>query len=150
MLRFDRKIVTALGIWVVLWCIWAAVMAQYAAGVSDTDWQAGRAQAIARAVWHNPCNGAVDLAWDVTDPALEGYVSLTDEPCTVHLRPGYASWGELCTTVIHEYGHVAGFRDMTNTDDVYHSRNPDSVMYPVYGGPDPRCAQRGRPFLDAH
>lgn len=33
--------------------------------------------------------------------------------------------------IVHEYGHLRGFRDSTNTVDPAHSDNPNSIMYSV-------------------
>jgi hypothetical protein len=33
--------------------------------------------------------------------------------------------------IVHEYGHLRGFRDESNTDDPSHSDNPNSIMWPV-------------------
>jgi hypothetical protein len=76
-------------------------------------------------------------------------------------------WPTFCSTMVHEYGHLAGFRDPRNTEDPAHSINPYSVMYAteppvtadlpgewyrhkkvhVVVGYEPRCAYHGRAFL---
>lgn len=85
-----------------------------------------RAQAIAARVWHNPCGGnvAIQRATPPVNPGEFG-VSIAwtyDNDCTVYLATGWhPGWLELCTTMLHEYGHLAG---------APHSTNPRSVMYP--------------------
>lgn len=35
----------------------------------------------------------------------------------------------LCTVMVHEFGHAAGYRDPDNPSDPYHSHDPRNVMY---------------------
>jgi hypothetical protein len=48
--------------------------------------------------------------------------------------------------LLHEYGHLAGYRDPANPLDPHHSRDPRSIMWP-FAHADARCARRGGPYL---
>jgi hypothetical protein len=51
-------------------------------------------------------------------------------------------WRELCPALLHEYGHLAGYRDPLNPSDPAHSHNPRSIMW-AYAHYDRRCDHRG-------
>ena len=55
-------------------------------------------------------------------------------------------WGELCPVLLHEYGHLAGYRDPRNPLDPHHASNPNSIMW-AFAHADARCARRGLPYL---
>lgn len=122
---------------------------------SQAGWRIDRAEQIAAIVWHNPCGGHIPIQWDPApsdmDPFADGWVD--PGVCVIHLSTTAAprQWEDVCDVILHETGHLAGFRDPANIADPDHSLNEHSVMY---GGPfredDVRCAQRGRPFLQAH
>lgn len=105
-------------------------------------WRVERAQSIAEVVWHNPCNGTARLVQSVD---IDGYAEADIDRCVVYVLRG-APWLDFCTAVLHEYGHLAGFRDPTNWDPM-HSGNPRSVMF-VMPRSDARCYERGRRFLE--
>lgn len=64
-----------------------------------------------------------------------GHAFRQGDYCRITLHPAARwSWRILCTTVVHEYGHLAGRE---------HSRNRRSVMYPVVVRTFWRC-KRGR------
>lgn len=119
-------------------------------------WEVGRAKAVANAAWpDSPCakttttvieapSGAraadgedsgrfyAWVQWDALGALSEG--------CTVHLsvRLRDEPWSVVCTVMIHEYGHLAG-----------HDHEAAGIMSAAYAQheTDPRCADRGRPFL---
>jgi hypothetical protein len=103
-----------------------------ALGLSAAPAQAGsrldRAQRIAATVWNNPCDGQVRVVWE-DKPGGAANVAYAKD-CMVsfdaHTR---LSWGAFCTFMIHEYGHLANYRDPLNIKDPTHSHNPRSVMY---------------------
>jgi hypothetical protein len=123
---------------------------------AQAGWKIDRAKAIAAKVWHDPCNGDVTISWGYTYDAVAyagNCAIVLDEDTTT-------DFVSLCSTIIHEYGHLAGFTDPTNTEDPYHSSNPNSIMhqdtfsiidrsggYPTYYNMDRRCRGRGRPYL---
>ncbi len=98
------------------------------------------AQAIAARAMHQPCSGSVrvrfwrlrsdtlgvakwDGMWDIPSDQRTG--------CEVVLNSRKAwPWTTLCTTVVHEYGHLAGRG---------HSDRPGSVMDPRYQRPFSGC-----------
>jgi hypothetical protein len=122
------------------------------AAPAHAGWKMDRAEEIADTVWRHPCNGNVPVSWDdparvfaAVDPYRPPMAWTRPGDCTLHLNgPWIARWGipwsDLCPSVLHEYGHLAGMQ---------HSPNPRSVMYPVLH-PDSRCRSRGRPYLEAH
>lgn len=154
-------------------CLLIALLALLTAATpAQAGWKIDRATAIARVVWHHPCEDHVTLKWGGAD--MDGGDALAEaDPaqCTIWLvdYSRYAmDWPVFCTTVIHEYGHLAGYRDPLNTGDPYHSHNADSVMSAfgvvnkhvvhvaggktttIWTGVDPRCARNGRPYLERH
>jgi hypothetical protein len=51
--------------------------------------------------------------------------------CVIILNPQWTthSAAKRCHVIVHEWGHLAGYRDPSNTADPEHSDNPRSVMY---------------------
>lgn len=124
---------------------------------AQAGWKTDRAQAIAGVVFPAiPC-GKPSVSYG--DPARVYPASMLSkfstplawavkERCAVELNGVMAErwglgWGQVCTLMIHEYGHLTGLG---------HSENPKSVMRANYddGDPDPRCRKRGRPYLERH
>lgn len=144
------------------------------ASSAQAGWRINRAEQIAAIVWNHPCNDHVLIIWEINvqDDAHEAAAWADVPGCTIHINanfwnePHYRigwSWPLLCTTILHEYGHLAGFRDPLNPGDPFHSRDPTSIMYSdrlvaviddsngrhtVTG--EPRCNHQGRPFLVTH
>lgn len=137
-------------------------------------WRTTRATEIARIVWHNPCVDRMRIEREPVSAAiargeLDAWDTLAwadEEDCVAIVSSDHAlSWPAFCSRVLHEAGHLAQYRDPANTADPYHSDNPRSVMYSsqpgafgriwqhghwVEAGGDPRCADRGRPYLERH
>lgn len=125
-------------------------------GVAQAGWRIDRATEIAAAVWNHPCVDHMQIKWTT---AFTGGAGSDPAACTVYLPANTpVFWPELCRHLIHEAGHLAGYRDPLNPLDPWHSHNPESVMYAedtsVYGivhgrevGGDPRCRDRGQPYL---
>jgi hypothetical protein len=130
------------------------------------EWQVARAEAVAAKAWGNPCGGAVTFRVKPIPAEDEAWAyDCTVEYNTTEYVP--TDWPTFCSTMVHEYGHLAGFRDPRNTEDPAHSINPYSVMYAteppvtadlpgewyrhkkvhVVVGYEPRCAYHGRAFL---
>lgn len=124
-----------------------------APAVAEAGWKIDRAKEIAAIVWNDPCPATV--AWEEPSVAFARHplpkMHLArawsyPEQCRVALnadwerRFGY-SWKDVCRSLIHEFGHLAG---------VEHSTNPRSVMSEYGLGTDPRCRERGRPYLARH
>ena len=79
------------------------------------------------------CRGGVDVGPVVENRNVAAY-AWRDEKGKCHIRvnfqPGrYVSntWPGFCTTIVHEYGHLAGWRDPVTKGE--HSNNPNSFMY---------------------
>jgi len=115
-------------------------------GTAHADWQLDRAMVIAAKVWNDPCSGQVKML--SAPPPQPGWRAWTyPKQCTVTLSnawPWY--WRELCPVVVHEYGHLAGYRDPDNPYDPIHSHDPNDIMAPFvqhYA----RCDDFGTAFL---
>lgn len=131
---------------------------------AQAGWRVQRAQAIAAQVWHHPCEDHVTLSWGVTPDGVVAQAFV--DRCEVLFSTEATPWVSFCTTMIHEYGHLAGYRDPTNIADPLHSSDPHSVMAQntvemhetvlrpgrkplyIYRGIDRRCADNGRTYLD--
>lgn len=136
---------------------------------AHAGWRIDRATAIAEIVWKRPCGGNVTLRWQhLPDRRAGASTDLSTCTVTFDATPFFnPSWAEFCTRMIHEYGHLADYRDPTNPVDPLHSHDPRSVMYYIsYGitagrdqitgqsveraAGDARCKARGRPYLERH
>jgi hypothetical protein len=111
-------------------------------------WQIERAELVAAKVWHDPCAGRLQLhvSWEPVADAV--WAESWPDECRIAIAPDWRIWGwpYICATVIHEYGHLAGYSDPRNARDPSHSDNPRSVMY-AFVHPDRRCRDRGRDYL---
>lgn len=132
------------------------------AAPASANWQEDRALMVAQVVWHHPCVDAAKFAV-VDQVGIDRGVNLAPgehvgaradaSTCTINVGSMFPSattdWNTWCMIVVHESGHLAGYRDPTNTTDPQHSLNPRSVMFsrPFY---EPRCEFRGRPLLEKH
>ena len=58
------------------------------------------------------------------------------------------SLGLLCSVLLHEYGHLAGYTNPGYPSDPHHSSNPDSIMWP-FTHADARCRRRWVPYSKA-
>lgn len=96
------------------------------------------AKAIAARVWKNPCANGVSVTWGPVVPTAttvntdEIVAEATQETCSIVFNNTLPvpRWTALCTYMIHEYGHLAGYRDPSNVKDPFHSANPKSIMRP--------------------
>jgi hypothetical protein len=71
-----------------------------------------------------------------------GVLAQTKGECTIiYNRRRSWPWGKLCTTTIHEWGHLTSHG---------HSDNPLSVMFSIYHGTDARCQDYGGPYISSH
>lgn len=150
-----------------------ALLVLVAAPAAQAGWKIERATAIARVVWHNPCVDRMTIRWiDFTQLAdkrtREAKAFATPEDCTAYLNSAEtATWGDLCYELMHEAGHLAGYRDPVGIEplnggpmDYDHSSDPKSIMYPMPATLDNdghisddanwRCRDRGRPYLRGH
>lgn len=94
------------------------------------------------AYWGSPpCGGDVTYTWTDLAPGVVGYASWmrpssapTDptrfSSCTIELDPAVGSPRELCTTMVHEMGHLQGRE---------HVASPDDVMNATFSGELPVC-----------
>lgn len=135
---------------------------------AQAGWQTQRATAIADIAWNHPCDN-LHVEWQDQTYAGDSAWSATNGHCAaiINRSNGPLEFEELCSLVIHETGHLAGYHDPTNTTDPAHSANPRSVMSAEtnfvhsvqtvdkrteshWTGVDKRCLNRGRPFLTRH
>jgi hypothetical protein len=94
--------------------------------------------AIAALLWGPPACGTPTVATDPTLPAAAlGYADRRS--CVIDLPPtrpkSQDNWASICTTIVHEWGHLTGHG---------HSSNPRSVMYPEQVRPYWRCRDGNR------
>ena len=115
-------------------------------GAARADWKLDRARAVAAKAWTNPCAGEVHV--QVCPQAGADWLASTlPSQCRITLSDAERwPWSQLCPVLLHEYGHLAGYRDPGNPLDPHHSSNPRSIMWPLTHA-DARCAKRGRPYL---
>jgi hypothetical protein len=115
-------------------------------GAARADWRTGRAQAIAAKAWDDPCAGRVTVSFAA--PPQPGWRAWTyPARCTVVLSDaGRWPWAELCPALLHEYGHLAGYRDPENPADPTHSHDPRNIMWP-FEHSDARCDDHGAAYL---
>lgn len=137
---------------------------------AHAGWRIDRATAIAGVVWGPAPCGDVSLRWGPLPPEVDAVAHI--EACAVEFNTTRSArtWPEFCTTMIHEWGHLAGYRHpeglrrADGTVDHLHSPNARSVMHSGglvtigrfrrrgrlvvrYTGVDARCANRGRSYL---
>ncbi len=135
------RIAQWIGLWALL-CFCSIV----APGVADADWKIDRAQAVAAKAWDDPCPGRVQLLF--APPEQPSWLASTIRGyCRVTLSDQQAwPWSQLCPVLVHEYGHLAGYRDPSNPGDPFHSRDPSDIMY-AFTHADWRCKDYGTPYL---
>lgn len=118
---------------------------------------------IAMRVWVQPCGGVVHIRRDYfadyrnggVDYRIAAMAFTDDGPCRIVINRALRfTPAALCTVVLHEVGHVAGYRAAPGTEFIYpdgtldreHSANRRSVMFPFFRRVDPRCRPIGRRF----
>ena len=129
--------------------VFAAAIAVAAALIGTTPVEAGvskgelrDARAIAVGVWGEPCAERARIRFQALRSDTLGMArwdGMWDIPpgertgCRVLLntRRTY-TWRVLCTTIVHEYGHLAGRE---------HSERRHSAMRSSYSGPYSRCVR---------
>ncbi len=135
------RIARWIGLWALL-CFCSIV----APGVADADWKIDRGKAVAAKAWYDPCPGRVQILHapplqpDWLASTVKGYCQIT-----LSDREQWP-WSQLCPVLVHEYGHLAGFRDPLNPIDPHHSRDPNHIMY-AFIRPDARCDGYGTRYL---
>jgi hypothetical protein len=129
------------GLWALL-CFCGIV----APGVADADWKIDRAKAVAAKAWNDPCPARVQILYAA--PKQPSWLASTIKGyCQVTLSDREAwPWKQLCPVLVHEYGHLAGYRDPLNPGDPFHSHDPGDIMY-AYIHADRRCNDYGTPYL---
>ena len=117
-----------------------------ASGAARADWKLDRAKAVAAKVWNDPCAGRVQV--DIAAQAGADWLASTlPSQCRITLSATRRwRWGLLCPVLLHEYGHLAGYRDPLNPADPFHSHDPRSIMWPQTHA-DVRCRRRGVQYL---
>jgi hypothetical protein len=113
---------------------------------ASAGWRLERAQAVAAKAWNDPCPGRVRIAF-VAPPAPTWLAWSIPALCQVNLSNAtHWRWRLLCPSLLHEYGHLAGYRDPLNPSDPTHSHDPDDIMAPFIHW-DARCADHGSTYL---
>ena len=131
--------------WIGLWAL-LLVCSIVAPGVADADWKIDRAKAVASKAWNDPCPNRVQILY--APPKQPSWLASTIKGyCQITLSDREAwPWKQLCPVLVHEYGHLAGFRDPLNPSDPFHSHDPNNIMY-AFIHPDSRCVDYGTPYL---
>jgi hypothetical protein len=135
------RIAQWIGLWALL-CLCSIV----APGVADADGKIDRAKAVAAKAWNDPCPGRVQILY--APPKQPSWLASTIKGyCQVTLSDRETwPWKQLCPVLVHESGHLAGYRDPLNPSDPFHSHDPNDIMY-AYVHADRRCHDYGTPFL---
>jgi hypothetical protein len=108
------------------------------------DWKLDRAKAVAAKAWNDPCSGRV-LVEVEPQAGADWLASTLPSQCRITLARALP-WSRLCPVLLHEYGHLAGYRDLRNPADPFHSHDPHSIMWP-FAHADARCRRNGVPYL---
>ena len=92
------------------------------------------AQTIAAKVFPNTCPKVTILRGQVGD---DGTIAGVTGPCEITFASDKKriEWPTFCTTMVHEYGHLAGF---------HHVEDTESVMYWQANLPYPDCIRSPR------
>lgn len=108
------------------------LLALTGAARAATPTELARAQTLAATVWHNPCaeQGVRVVRGMLPEDRDRGAAAADLLTCTIYIDPMFydESLAVVCTVLLHEYGHLAGYRDPTNVADPEHSSNPASIM----------------------
>ena len=131
--------------WTGLWAL-LCFLSIVAPGVADADWKIDRAKSVASKAWNDPCPGRVEILY--APPKQPSWLASTIKGyCRITLSDQEPwPWSQLCPVMLHEYGHLAGYRDPENPADPFHSRDPDDIMF-AFIHPDWRCKEYGTPYL---
>ena len=131
--------------WIGLWAL-LLLCSIVAPGVADADWKIDRAKAVAAKAWDDPCPGRVQILY--APPQQSSWLASTIKGyCQITLSDRETwPWKQLCPVLVHEYGHLAGYRDPLNPSDPFHSRDANNIMY-AFITSDPRCKDYGTPYL---
>lgn len=100
-------------------------------------WKMQRSLAVADAMWGPAPCGRVTIernTWLVSFRESSALAAADADACIIYLRPSWhPRWfGEVCTVLLHERGHIDGYRDPTNVEDPEHSGDPNNLMAADY------------------
>lgn len=85
--------------------IWLSLVSAVQAG-----WMIDRAKVVAANAFPNGCVDVVIEFAVPADPMVAAWTRPMIEPCRVWFRvEAYRYWPVFCTTMVHEYGHLAGY-----------------------------------------
>jgi hypothetical protein len=105
---------------------------------ADAGVKIDRAKAIASSYWGNPCPSGVSFYWTdwrkVSDEPISAWAR--PERCAIHFnRERKMAFPTFCTIVLHEYGHLAGYRNEANVDEPWHDpEHAGTIMAPAFSG----------------
>lgn len=139
---------------------------------AHAGWKIDRSLAIADIRWGAAPCGPVAVIRDAWLPSFRESHALAvadKDDCRVYLRPDWTpdGFGDLCTVILHERGHIDGYRDPSNLEDPEHSRDPNNIMAADYllvtgflrvhgrrieapESGNSRCWYRGRRYIFRH
>lgn len=79
-------------------------------------------KSVARKIFKTPCRWVkVEIRARTPDPDALGQAIA---PCRVFIRRSHYTFGRICMLIVHEYGHLAGFRHSTDPSDIMHPARP--------------------------
>jgi hypothetical protein len=96
---------------------------------------------FAETVWpDSPCNGQETVTWvtGFDDPDRGGEAD--DGTCNIRIKTSMGVY-TTCRLFVHELGHTAGYRDISNVADTHHSSDPHNIMAAMVPPYQP-CADR--------
>jgi hypothetical protein len=131
-----------------------AALPLLAPATAHAGWRIDRATEIARIVWHHPVVDRMTIRWALLPPGSS--VSAWADKGDVWFpadRP--LEWEPFCSLVLHETGHLAGAqhsdRGVMAPEAVFEKESGTVNGHrakPRWTGTDPRCRDRGRPYLE--
>ena len=104
----------------------AAALVSLATAKAEGYWGGTRCQDIEVAYRRLDDRSIAEAEWRTSDLDPEVY-----DRCSITFDTSAISFAHFCATVVHEYGHLAGFHEERGPDGGLHSTNKRKVMYPV-------------------
>jgi hypothetical protein len=120
----------------------AAGLVSVATAKAEAYWGGTRCQDIEVTYRRLDDRRIAEAEWRTSELDPRVYIS-----CSITFDTSAISFSHFCATVVHEYGHLAGFHEERGPDGGLHSTNKRKVMYPVIsdGNVPKTCRAGGAP-----